>query len=118
MPQTLEHSVVVPVQVVPELQSPSINENPILKADAIKFVTTFRCGGLAINASWTARWLDVRVCLGHASRRVCLSGSVWLMAMYGSVWVMLRVSGRASWGGLPSGNLAPYASPQLLPFEF
>lgn len=30
------------VQVLPELQSPRINDVPILKADAIKFVTTFR----------------------------------------------------------------------------
>jgi hypothetical protein len=29
-------------QVLPELQSPRINDVPILKADAIKFVTTFR----------------------------------------------------------------------------
>jgi len=29
-------------QVLPELQSPRINETPILKADAIKFVITFR----------------------------------------------------------------------------
>lgn len=29
-------------QVLPELQSPKVNEHPILKADAIKFVTTFR----------------------------------------------------------------------------
>lgn len=29
-------------QVLPELQSAKINENPMLKADAIKFVTTFR----------------------------------------------------------------------------
>ena len=31
-----------PSQVLPELQSPKINDNPVLKADAIKFVTTFR----------------------------------------------------------------------------
>ncbi len=29
-------------QVLPELQSPKLDDNPILKADAIKFVTTFR----------------------------------------------------------------------------
>lgn len=29
-------------QVLPELQDPAVNERPILKADALKFVTTFR----------------------------------------------------------------------------
>eukprot|EP00878_Enallax_costatus_P016271 GHUV01017068.1.p1 GENE.GHUV01017068.1~~GHUV01017068.1.p1 ORF type:complete len:703 (+),score=205.92 GHUV01017068.1:410-2518(+) len=29
-------------QVLPELQDPNVNERPILKADALKFVTTFR----------------------------------------------------------------------------
>ncbi|KAG2501736.1 hypothetical protein HYH03_000236 [Edaphochlamys debaryana] len=29
-------------QVLPELQSPKLNDNPLLKADAIKFVSTFR----------------------------------------------------------------------------
>eukprot|EP00879_Flechtneria_rotunda_P024675 GHRR01026177.1.p1 GENE.GHRR01026177.1~~GHRR01026177.1.p1 ORF type:complete len:383 (+),score=119.03 GHRR01026177.1:288-1436(+) len=29
-------------QVLPELQNPQVNERPILKADALKFVTTFR----------------------------------------------------------------------------
>eukprot|EP00878_Enallax_costatus_P035479 GHUV01039588.1.p2 GENE.GHUV01039588.1~~GHUV01039588.1.p2 ORF type:complete len:116 (-),score=36.43 GHUV01039588.1:44-391(-) len=30
------------LQVLPELQDPNVNERPILKADALKFVTTFR----------------------------------------------------------------------------
>lgn len=30
------------MQVLPELQDPKVNERPILKADALKFVTTFR----------------------------------------------------------------------------
>lgn len=29
-------------QIAPELQSAAVNESPILKADALKFVTTFR----------------------------------------------------------------------------
>lgn len=31
-----------PVQVLPELQNPAVNDQPILKSDALKFVTTFR----------------------------------------------------------------------------
>jgi exportin-2 (importin alpha re-exporter) len=30
------------LQVLPELQDAAVNERPILKADALKFVTTFR----------------------------------------------------------------------------
>ena len=28
--------------ILPELQSPNVSERPILKADALKFLTTFR----------------------------------------------------------------------------
>lgn len=43
------------MQILPELQSPITAETPILKADAIKFVTTFRCAHGGEGRRWAAQ---------------------------------------------------------------
>ncbi|GFR48907.1 hypothetical protein Agub_g10856 [Astrephomene gubernaculifera] len=63
-------------QVLPELQNPKLNDNPLLKADAIKFVTTFRSllpkeACLAAVPPLVAL-LGCEYCVVHSYAAICL----------------------------------------------
>ncbi|KAG2451269.1 hypothetical protein HYH02_003876 [Chlamydomonas schloesseri] len=63
-------------QVLPELQSPKLNDNPLLKADAVKFVTTFR-SMLPKEACLAAvpclvNLLGSEYCVVHSYAAICL----------------------------------------------
>ncbi|GIL79702.1 hypothetical protein Vretimale_12351 [Volvox reticuliferus] len=63
-------------QVLPELQNPKINENPLLKADAVKFVTTFRSllpkDACLASVPCLVALLGSEYCVVHSYAAICL----------------------------------------------